>query len=174
MKSTFGGIALGAMLVTALWTFLPNLHAQLQTVPCSVDGSKYPELIPEYFVWEFFFRSSVASALDTEDMSLKQASPDGFQLEAVRNSTSDLGISVQDARIFLEVGLKAVQRADALRAAVPSNALQSVFREHQVAAAEAVLDGRDDLARRLSPKSFQALRRRLPRAGTRFDFPPSN
>lgn len=173
MKSMVGGIALGAFLVVGLWAFLPNLHAQLQPVPCSVDGKKYPELIPEYFVWEFFFRSSAASALDTEDMSLTHASVTGLDADAVRNSTSDLGIPVQDARVFLEVGLRAVQKADALRTTVPANAAQSVFREHQVAAAEAILDGRDELARRLSPSSFQALRRRLPRRGTTFDFPPA-
>jgi hypothetical protein len=29
---------------------------------CSVSGAKYPELIPEYYVWETFFRIHTAGA----------------------------------------------------------------------------------------------------------------
>jgi hypothetical protein len=84
----------------------------------------------------------------------------------------DLKVPEQDARTFLEVGLKAVQKADSLRGSLPAQVSQAAFRIREIEAAETILDGRDELARRLSAKSFQAIRRRLPRQSTVFDFPP--
>jgi hypothetical protein len=129
-------------------------------------------LIPEYFVWEFFFRSRATAALGTEDDDLASASATDFHPDGVRNiARMDLKVTDDDARMFLEVGLSAVQRADALRRSVPGQAPHTLFRNRQIEAAEAILDGRDELARRLPPGSFQAIRRRLPRQSTTFDFP---
>ena len=164
---------LGVLATSATWVSVSILRAQNVSSPCSVNGAEYPELIPEYFVWEFFFRSRATSALSTESTGLANVSTADFHPDGVTNTgRMDLKVPDQDARTFLEIGLKAVQKADSLRGSLPAHASQALFRNREIAAAEAILDARDELARRLSVESFQAIRRRLPRQSTIFAFPP--
>ena len=167
------GFALGVIATFATWVSVSNLRAQNVSSPCSVNGAVYPELIPEYFVWEFFFRSRATSALGTESTELANVSTADFHPNGITNiARMDLKVPDQDARTFLEVGLKAVQKADSLRGSLPAQVSHALFRNREIEAAEAILDARDELARRLSVKSFQAVRHRLPRQNTVFDFPP--
>ena len=166
------GFAVGVLATSALWVSVSTLRAQNTRGPCSVNGAEYPELIPEFFVWEFFFRGTAAAALGTESTEFADSSPADFHPEGIRNvARMVLKVPDRDARTFLEVGLKAVQKADSLRGSLPSEVPHALYRNRQVEAAEAILDARDELARRLSSGSFQAIRRRLPRQSATFDFP---
>ena len=172
MKSLIQVSALGILILggsaTVRLSSLPAQDAQGGLAPCEVDGSQYPELIPEYFVWEFYFRTITDSAKGDLDESTGKRPSDHILPEGVRKvAERDLHIPVEDADLFLRIADAAVRKADILRS--PRSSVSD--REGQLESVDAILDARDDLARRLPVRSFKAIKRQLPIGGTVFRFP---
>ena len=63
MKRIPTSVLLTAGLISGVWIGLPRLAAQVQSDPCVIDGAEFPELMPEYVIWETHFRSLVAAAV---------------------------------------------------------------------------------------------------------------
>jgi hypothetical protein len=137
-----------------------------------VEGSKYPELVPEYFVWEAHFRTMVTFAQGEFVDGVERPLTGPFDSTSVRNMARFAKVSEADFQVVLSVGRRSLLRADALRQSIGAESLASAqTREREVEAAEAILDGRDELIRRLSVESFRALKRLAPTRATTFGFP---
>ena len=173
MKAILSAGLIGFMSATVIWHSGPRLAAQADARPCEVDGAKYPELIPEYYAWDFYFRTMLRAASGNPEGN-DAAKVTSYHPAVVRNiATLQLGITEQEFTTFLDVAADAVRKVEGGSVAdvrgVPLTALTG--REQQIAVADIILDGRDELARRLSPRAFQAVRRQLPVRSTVFTFP---
>ena len=113
--------------------------------PCSVSGAKYPELMPEYYVWEVYFRNHTIGA-SGELEGLQPPTGQQFHPGDVRNNARHLGIADADMIAFLEVGTKALKQLDHLRASGNYRSDTDGSRARQDAA-EVILDARDAIAR---------------------------
>src|SRR5882672_4453183 len=109
MKSI--SIGLLVALVAAVVAGRPGLSvsAQSQPITCRISGSAHPELMPEYFVWELFFRAEIYTAKGTDE-GLLLAPGQRFLPEGIRQGARAAGIAEADYRAFLEVGENALAR----------------------------------------------------------------
>ena len=162
-------LAVVAGVVAGVVYLAPTAVAEKAAADCSVSGAKYPELIPEYYVWEVYFRNLTLAA-SGEIEGLKPPQGKEFVPAIVRNNAAFIGISETDMLSFLEVGAKALKKLDRLRAVADARS-EAEHKQSRLDAAEAILDARDDLARRLTPAAMRALRRSSPAKGSVFDFP---
>jgi hypothetical protein len=160
---------LGAVLTHAAQ---PQAGAPAKPVgaPCTVSGAKYPELMPEYYVWEAYFRSlTLAASGQIEGVT----PPPGKQFHPtiVSNNARYLGVSDDDLLAFLEIGDRALKKVDQLRTRESHHVGPDADRQARLETVEVILDARDDLARRLTPAAMRAIRRNSPARGSAFDFP---
>jgi hypothetical protein len=123
-------------------------------------GGEFPELIPAYYVWEELFRTAHSAHLGSSSASLVLATA----LELDRNATDSL-VAVSSA---------ASVRASALRAASPSADVPGLSLDREIAAAEQILEARDELIRELPKATFDRLRAWVDvrRRQTTFSFQP--
>lgn len=159
------------MVSVTCWVLSSHASAQTASTPCDVSGAKFPELIPEYFAWESHFRFMVASAQTDEDEGEKPLSAP-FVTGNVRAMARQARVSEPSFRIVLEVAQKALIKVDALRES-SKTAPDARLREIDIEAAELVIEGRDELIRKLPIEEYRAIRRLAPVRGAFFTFPPS-
>jgi hypothetical protein len=124
-----------------------------------IDGRVSPELIPEVIVWQ--------TALDDLHVFVygKGTEPRAERLQAL--SRLSLHVPLEDARLAAEVARDTMQKVFELRRPLEDEHAGAVTlawtpeqRTARAAAIEqTVLTGRDDLSRRLPPRSFRALKR---------------
>jgi hypothetical protein len=143
----FGMVLLGAVSPT-------DIAAGQASQPCSatLDGEQFPFLIPEFLVWQDVFLRA---------QTTEQAPEAAGDIEAPR-------LSAEGIRSLRAIGPLAVQRAGALRSASfkPSGV------PPETAAADLVLEGRDDLLRSLTAADAESMAEYLEakRRATRYTF----
>jgi len=132
----------------------------------SVSGKTHPELIPESFVWEAYFRarSSIARFYMIGGSDYK---PENLPI-LQRNH---LPIPDADVQTVLEIAVQATALVDAQRSRPPAGSDGLVRKE----IADIVLSARAQLLRRLSKMSWLAVKHDADefRAASLFDFPTS-
>lgn len=110
----------------------PETHACVGTL----DGAKFPTLVPSAFLWQQLFESA-----------------GNRNIEALRGKL--------DARSFerlVEAADVALARSSALlRAGLAAGSPDALQADRDIAAAEALLDARDELTRTLTPPDFDEL-----------------
>lgn len=147
----------------------PPIAAQSgERVPCSISGAKYPELIPEYIVWQEYFHQLATSASGKPE-GLTPPPGKKFVPGVVANTAMYIGISESEMLTFLDVADTAARKVEEIRRASDAGRITpEQSRRDQV---EVLLDARDDVIRKLSPTAMRALRRHSPAKGTVFDLP---
>jgi hypothetical protein len=167
MRSIGLGVSVVLLVSLVAGRLAIGVSAQDISRSCTVSGAKHPELMPDYFVWEFYFRTTTYTAKGLgEGLTLppgKRFHPDG-----VRSGAKDVGVSEVDYLTFLQVGDDVLAKVDALRAAKASG---SAAESPQQDVIDAVLDARDEIARRVAPGAMRAFRLHSPARGSVFDFP---
>jgi hypothetical protein len=172
-KTTAIGAALALAMSVAGGHLFARLTAQDAPRTCQVSASKHPELMPDYFVWEVYFRTTTDSAKgDTE--GLVPSPGQQFRPDGVTAGAKQVGVPAAEYLAFLQVGDAALKKVDALRASVPANAPEPDVRRRREDEIDVILDASDEIARRVSPAVMRALRRNSPARGSVFDFPCDN
>lgn len=132
------------------------------TCPVSVDGRNHPELIPEAFYWEFYFRV-LSSIADKHRTGTSTYDPD--YLTALR--THHLPIPEDDVVVLLTVAADTIVEVDSARvSSEPGTDAENV-------AAAIVRRARAALVRSLPLKSWLTIQREAAgkRGGMLYDFP---
>ena len=167
----FGGVSAGlALAIYVAHPLASDASANLVATKCRVSGATYPELMPEYYIWEVYFRTMT----DTASGKIEGVAPPlgkQFHPTIVNNNARYLGITDDELVAFLEVGTKALKKVDQIREREVRHGGADVDPQARVDAIEVILDARDDVARRVSPSAMRALRKNSPARGTVFDFP---
>jgi hypothetical protein len=113
-KTTAIGAALALAMSVAGGHFFARLTAQDAPRTCQVSGSKHPELMPDYFVWEFYFRTTTDSAKG-ETEGLVRSPGQQFHPDGVAGGAKDIGVPAAEYLAFLQVGDAALKKVDAFR-----------------------------------------------------------
>jgi hypothetical protein len=169
-------IATSALLTAGLiggsWMGLPKLTAQAPSGPCVIDGAEFPELMPEYVIWETHFRSLVAAAVGDNFEGKQPKLAGAFDPRVIRNLAKDNGLSEHDMGSALVIAQKAILKFDAADSlALPPNPAPLELRARRAAAVDIILDARDEIIRTLPASASRALRRSAPAKGSKLYFP---
>jgi hypothetical protein len=139
----------------------------------TIDGRTHPEMIPAELAWETAFSTAWQAAC---------APGDAPTLDGVNGlSKYTLHITPDDVHIFLRIAKDTLDRARVLRepfdrehaTGVSLGWTQEMRIERQIQIGEAIIDGRDELVRALSPQAFRAVKRWVSRSivpGTKLDY----
>lgn len=112
-----------------------QLPASSDACTGQLDGSRFPHVVPEQFAWEALFDATL------RDMSVL---------------SRDLGMETKSLQALSTAARTAKDRANALKeASIPGVELSA---DRDAEAAEAILDARDSLIRRLDPAQYNRLR----------------
>jgi hypothetical protein len=172
MKRIPTSVLLTVGLISGAWIGLPRLAAQAQLDPCVIDGAEFPELMPEYVIWETHFRSLVAAAVGDNFAGKKPNLAGAFDPRVIRNLAKDNGLSERDLGAALVIAQKAVLEFDAAdRMESPLNPSPAELRARRAAQVDVILDARDEIILTLPASASRALRRSAPAKGARFHLP---
>ena len=97
-------MSLSAAAIAALMSHVPTVASTTAAPPpCSVSGAKFPELMPEHYVWEVYFRNLTAVASGKiEGVTPPQGKQ--FHPDIVNNNARYMGLSESRALDFPRSG----------------------------------------------------------------------
>lgn len=169
-------IALCSVLGVGAWVGLPGLAAQAGSTPCVISGATWPELMPEYLVWDVHLRSLVVAAQVDQHTGDNPPEDAPFDPAAVRNLAKQHGLSEAEITKALTIGRTAIIKLNALQKARAQEQEPKTDQEHldrRLAEVDMILDARDEIIRSLFPAASRALRRSAPVKGSTFLVPVS-
>ena len=172
MKRITTSVLLTASLIGVVWLGPTQPTAQVPSDQCVIDGAEFPELMPEYVIWETHFRSLVAAAVGDNFEGKQPNLAASFDARVIRNLARDSGLSERELSTALTIAQKAILQYDAVSAIdFPVAASPSELRDRRAATVEIILDARDEIIRTLPASASRALRRSAPAKGSKFHFP---
>lgn len=151
-------------------TLLPPDASGQRRCRVSVAGRTHPELIPESYYWEIYFRVLAASAQGRElNASTGQVSEE--YMRALQRYT--LPLAAAEIQLVLRIAADAAGRIDQLPRS--SSAIVGTDRPTWISREtfRIVTEARDELVRSLPPSAWSAVRHDADRVrmGATFDFP---
>jgi hypothetical protein len=156
MALVLAPLAIGSLLVAAVslspQQSKPGITSPAEVPSVHISGRFNPELIPQQMLWESFLRDTATADTDTPEL------PRSKRINGLSKYT--FKISVADVEKAVAIAVKTTRAVDQLREQLlQSNSLSDIERKRILSRSnDVVMQGRDEMARILSPASFDAIR----------------